>query len=636
MPSFDIIHDEWLDVVRIDNSAATVSLRLLLEVSHQIADISETSPLTDVALLRFLIAVVSDGLKDRITNEDDWESFLEECRHGLPRDAVDSILAPLEGRSNVLDPDHDAFFDAPAIRRITGWDDVNAHQPASRALPEIPTGTNLAHFVHASDSSSAVCVGCLLKSRAVDAAFARGGLGPSLSRNLLASINGMEPRYVVPMGSTLLETLLLNAVVGDDSYPSWRGIHSRRSGVPGPLARLTWRPRLVAPLEDHLTDQPCVQCATVDRPRFAKVIIADTYNHNASPFGSKTDVEGWKKEGGDPHVLATDKEQLRLGLKPNEWPLRALTRVLVHGATGVLNAFPHRAGIIGGPVRISATSSSGNQAKIDDALASSMVIPSRLFDRSREELKAVGLEMTRIFEKPNLRARKILIPCFVTELLEELSEGGDPEAAVDSWLERARTAPRRTAKRPRASKEDDDLRWKVCTQMVRLLGRLSPSEVAALRDSGQRNPAARQAVFEAVWFKLSRVGSGSKRHSLREALATIGPIYAAHGKNSLNPSLAKPGAFASHLERRLNRERTGEIGADGLERLLTRVVTASSYARDALLAQLVDELAEGSGRIGQRIDFVDLLFDVTRWNDGDNPTPKRWQTLLKLNRISAT
>ena len=247
MASFDIIDDSWLDVIRRDGAVRTVSLRELLTDLHRIDRLSESSPLTEVALLRFLIALLSDGLRDLISTEDAWLPFVERCKNGLPAEAIDAILQPLTASSDVLAANHSGFFDGPLVRRIAGWDTQNAKQAVSRFLPELPTGTKVSHFVHLSDESAALCVPCLLKSRAVDAAFARGGLGPSLSRNLLATISGTEPRYVVLIAASLLDTLLINLLTGDTSRPSWVSIHQPQAGNPGTVARMSWRPRLMLP-----------------------------------------------------------------------------------------------------------------------------------------------------------------------------------------------------------------------------------------------------------------------------------------------------------------------------------------------------------------------------------------------------
>lgn len=209
MQTFDIIEEPWLDVLTSGGTVRTLPLRDVLKELHRIERLSESSPLTEVALLRFLIALVSDGLREFVPDEAAWLPFVQQCREGLPDAAVNAILEPLTASPNVLAADHAAFFDGPLVRQISGWDESNARQPVSRFLPELPTGTNLAHFSHLTDDAAALCVACLLKSRAVDGAFARGGLGPSLSRNLLATISGTEPRYVVLEAKSLLDTILV-------------------------------------------------------------------------------------------------------------------------------------------------------------------------------------------------------------------------------------------------------------------------------------------------------------------------------------------------------------------------------------------------------------------------------------------
>jgi DNA polymerase III epsilon subunit-like protein len=173
--SFDIIGDEWLDVLRTNGTIATLSLRELLVTAHDIARLSEPSPLTEVALLRFLIALVSDGLRDQIPSEEDWAPFVDGCRDGLSAQAINSILAPLEGCSNILDPNHDAFFDGPAIRdgRHTGciYPGKDEGSAPTDVLLSIPTGTEIGHF-HRVVEPASICVRCLLKGTLTKSLFA--------------------------------------------------------------------------------------------------------------------------------------------------------------------------------------------------------------------------------------------------------------------------------------------------------------------------------------------------------------------------------------------------------------------------------------------------------------------------------
>ena len=613
--SFDVIDGKWLDVLNLNGTTASVTLRELLGTAHLISQLSEPSPLTEVALLRFLIALVSDGLRATLQAEDDWAQFVDQCRDGLPKHVIDAILAPLVGRSDVLDANHDAFFDGPSVRRVNGWDDPGAWQPVSRFLPELPTGTNLAHFAHISDDSAALCVGCLLKSRAVDAAFARGGLGPSLSRNLLATISGTEPRYVVLVGNTLLETLLLNVVIADRTRPSWVSVHRAMDGDPGPIARLSWRPRLVLPVTSSESHLPCVQCGTTNRPRFTKAVMLDTYNSTGSPFGEKEDVERWKIAGGDPQLLSFENSPITFGLSPLEWPLRAITRMLASDAPAVCDRILKRAVQLGKPVTLSVTSSAGNQAKIDDAPQASVTVPLTLLKRSPEKRAAVSAALIGVFDKAYREQRSHLIPTAVPELLTELQHESSPPKMV-------------------VEPNTDEAVRKAAQRMIEQLDRLSSDELAALRNRegiGATDSAARQAAFEAVWHRVS-VPSGSKRHSLREALATVAPIYASYPGCHQGPSARQ--SFLESVRRQLDSERQLSVRKDrtgGFEKLLSQLCDATSTSRDDLLLRLVQlVVAEPSNDRRRTIDFADLLLDVADWNAPVNSTPARWRQLLKV------
>ncbi len=625
--SFDVIDDPWLDVTYNDGSTARISLRELLRSAHLIFGLSESSPLTEVALLRFLIAFFSDGLRDLLHDETDWKKFAEQTLKGISTDIIESILAPLAGRSDVFHESHDAFFDGPSVKQIKGSDDPGSWQPASRFLPELPTGTNLAHFVHLSDDTAALCVACLLKSRAVDAAFARGGLGPSLSRNLLATIGGIEPRYLIVVGSTLLETLLLNAVVADESRPSWVSIHRPKNGNPGPVARMSWRPRLAQFIKQSQSLLPCVCCGSTEYARFTKAVMVDTYNRNSSPFGTKEDVGSWKVAGGDPQIMSFATSELTFGSNPLEWPLRAIALILSSEAPPACSRLLERIAEIGRPVTITVTSSDGNQAKIDDAPAASVTVPQALVKRSPEERSLIADALVIIFDKSFREQRSLLIPSRVSELLISLSLSLDPQQTVTNWL-------RSDVVVSRGEKDDttDDGARIAARRAVERLQQLSIDKLAALRRRGiygVGRDAEWQSAFEDVWHSLPIPG-GQKRRQFRDAVATIAAIYAVHpDRHQLANSRY---SFEKIIRRRLNSERrlTMRSGRGSpIEELLTQLCRSTSTSRDLLLTKFVGSiLAERSNAESSRIDFGDLLLDVANWNDPENPTSDRWRKLL--------
>ena len=476
----------------------------------------------------------------------------------------------------------------------------------------------------------------------MESAFARGGLGPTLSRNLLATIGGTEPRYVIPTGRTLLETLALNLIVGDPSQPSWRSIHRRADGDPGSIARLTWRPRLIMPVTSSLTDLPCVRCGTMARPRFAQIVTVDTYNRAGSPFGSKNDVEQWKKLAGDPHLLPVEKGAITLGLSSAEWPLRAVARVLLGGTTVTLDKLQQRAAAIGERVVVSVTSSAGNQAKIDDAPHADLAVPSALLSRSGESREETAAAIMKVFQKGNHSRRLALIPAEVPRLLRELATTDDPDAVVKAWLDSARLCVRASAELPSFGPlasvkvgeplETGDSVREAAKKLIRRLARLSPQQVAALRPLGKGgapDDAGRQAAFEAVWHEV-RLPAGTRRHAFREALAVIAPVYAVHGDRHRDSRLR--GSFEALLRREVRSERirSGKpAGATSLGRAVAQAAAGTALPGSPALLRLVDVLVHRRQRPVPAIDFVALLSDVALWNDPVQPTRERWWELLK-------
>jgi|GEM_PF-1501369 len=649
---FDVVDDPWIDVLWIDGTVSTVSLRQVFQAADRIACISESSPLMEVAMLRFLIAFFSDGLREQLRSEDSWRLLVERCRAGLPDAELQAVLAPLQGRANVLDPDHSAFFDGPGVRGVSGWDEPRAWQAATQLLPEVPTGTNIAHFVHSFHGEPALCVACLLKCRALDAAFARGGLGPSLSRNLLATISGSEPRYVILSGETLLQTLLLNAITGDASRASWVAIHSPTAGEPGPIARMSWRPRLLMPIASSQTHIACARCGRETSPRFTQVVLVDTYNHAGSPFGSKSDIERWKTDSCDPQLLPFEKGALSLGVNPREWPLRALSRVLSSSSEIPLARLAEGAPGTGDRILISVTSSAGNQMKIDDAPHAALRVPTAVFVRSPGERAAIAAALGKIFEPGNRARRETLIPDAVPRLLDELAVTDNPEQAVEQWLQTGRRSrrmeepPTRLSPPPdqgttvelteeltKSEVEEELSDWKVAERIVRCLSRLSAAERAALRPQRLQSAdaiARRQAAFEKVWYSL-RLPSNVKRHPLRSALATIAAVYALHADRCR--LISTPYAFERQLLQRLIAEqapspRPGSVSP--VRRRLWDVIRASPSSRDEYLLRLIEAVvSDSSSRGPESIDLADLFVAVTRWNAPMDPTPARWRRLLE-------
>lgn len=609
MPTFHIVNDPWLDVLYSDGETKTVSLGKLLSDLHQIERISESSPLTEVALLRFLIALLSDGLRELVPTEDAWLPFVERCQSGLPAQAIDAILEPLMASPDVLAADHSGFFDGPSI---TNARSVHAIYPprdvpasVTDVLLSVPTDTEISHFRRV-EAVPAVCVRCLLKGVLAKSLFATGGGGGYSS-----GAAGAKPAFAVLVGSTLLQTLLLNFVVADfDDIPGWRRQFSRSLGRhPKVIERLTWKARLYSPRRFATAGTKCCGCGGSGLASVTELDRADGFKNTPWADGFLAGELLGKEEDDsdpllhDPHLIEQTGESSRrvltdapnAGLKAHLNRINAEAVLASHGAAR--GAF--RMAII--PlVRIARSSLPHDTYRI--CLFASLGDPTKM---NIEQVRHAEIRVVSHLE-PDGSAT------FLTDSPDSVSNSNNP---------------------PIESDEPSDGDCTIAARIILRLEQLPRHKLQALKPrsrGGAVDRAVRQAAFEQVWHRLAFPGA-SKRHSMREALATVAGLFAVHADRCRFQTVR--GSFATLLKSHVLRERSRsdsrhDVGS--VERIVKKLMTASPFARDELLLRLVDELAVGALNGSSRsINFADLLVDVVLWNDPRDPTPTRWDRLLK-------
>jgi len=270
------------------------------------------------------------------------------------------------------------------------------------------------------------------------------------------------------------------------------------------------------------------------------------------------------------------------------------------------------------------TSSAGNQAKIDDAPQSSVVVPAALWQQPAERRKAISTALASIFDKSHRERRSTLIRAAIPELFSRLAKSDDPAATVAQWL----SAPTEVTDSDPVPRPDN-LKT-AARRMVRRLQSLSGDELAALRpdrlNDADRN-ASRQSAFERVWHRTS-FPPGTRRHRLREALAVVAPLFALH--RGSHQQTKSDHSFAEALKRQLrteSRDPGHQTRAGSLTRLLHDICAATPAARNELLGRIVALLCRESSAV-RRIDFADLLLDVADWDAPVEPTTAEWYRLL--------
>lgn len=61
-PSFDVLTEPWIPVVRLDGAADELGILPCLEQAHHIGEIKDPSPIVEFGIYRLLVAFVLDAL----------------------------------------------------------------------------------------------------------------------------------------------------------------------------------------------------------------------------------------------------------------------------------------------------------------------------------------------------------------------------------------------------------------------------------------------------------------------------------------------------------------------------------------------------------------------------------------------
>ena len=206
MPSFrfNVWFDPWIRVVRCDGRDDEVGIGACLTDAHELAALSDPSPLVVCGTHRLLTAILQSIYHPRDIG--DIAAVLRTAM--FDRDRVQAFANRFAARFNL--------FDAHAPFLQTGDVPLRSNhnpQPVARLFAEIPVATERSHFTHTSDDSHRVCPACCARGLVTVPAFASSGGG-----RLRPSINGVPPIYVLPDGDTLFETLTLS-LVSDEYLP---------------------------------------------------------------------------------------------------------------------------------------------------------------------------------------------------------------------------------------------------------------------------------------------------------------------------------------------------------------------------------------------------------------------------------
>lgn len=256
--TYDLIERPWLRLLRSDGAVEEVGLRRALIEAHTFRSLAGDLATQDVAVLRLLLALVHRAYREHLDQPDakGWARLW--AAGALPPGPVEHYLETQRERLDLLHP-LTPFLQVAGLRTANGGHsgvvvllpDVrnNGRLFSTRAgagLDALPTAEAARWLVtcHAFDPSG-------IKSGAIDDRRVKGGKGYPIGTGWAGNLG-----LVIPEGSTLKDTLLLNLARPDDGdsaadLPVWErdpltGAAELRPSAPtGPVDLYTWPSRRI-------------------------------------------------------------------------------------------------------------------------------------------------------------------------------------------------------------------------------------------------------------------------------------------------------------------------------------------------------------------------------------------------------
>jgi hypothetical protein len=246
--NYDLVEEPWIPVLMNNGDFRRMGILEVLAEAHEIRGVAASNPMDRFAVLRLLLALLY------------W------CKGNPPDHPAEEIGDPFPaGYFSKITGNKEAFNllgEGPRFYQY-GYNGKGTPTTPNYLIHEIPTGTYIAHFVHARDGVDGLCPACCamgLTRLPVFATEQGSGKGPGINRK--------PPVYVVPLGPSLAATLRLCWQPHPNlGTPAWEDadIQLLESGKVPLLTGLTWLPRVVwldLPTEP---EAGCISCGRVTR-----------------------------------------------------------------------------------------------------------------------------------------------------------------------------------------------------------------------------------------------------------------------------------------------------------------------------------------------------------------------------------
>jgi len=280
---FNLLDKQWIPVLYHNGSCKRVGIRTALLEAGKIRQIAASNPMDRVALLRFLLAVLlwckpdlGDGDRARLNGA-----------VGVPKEWLTENLGTVDQPNKAFNllGDGGRFMQAPAS--------ADGKRPVADLYHELPGDSNKAHLRHIQDYREGACPACIAIGLVrLPVAITGKGSGKR------PGINGDPPMYFVPVGKTLLDTLLINVPEGrvQGDHPCWSTNQIPSQDRVGVMEGFTWTSRQFRISHHGAKRNTCIVCGTVTDDIFVE--LKELNKPNGREGLSRCDANRWR----DPHI----------------------------------------------------------------------------------------------------------------------------------------------------------------------------------------------------------------------------------------------------------------------------------------------------------------------------------------------
>lgn len=288
--NYNLVDEKWIPVLYRDGEYERVGIRKAFEGAGRIRQIAASNPMDNVALLRFLLAVLQ-WCKPALTDNEREQLVGTE---GIPREWLTKDL----GTAHKPNEAFNLFGDD--TRFYQDKSTPSNDRPIGDLLVEFPTETKIAHFRHVRDKEYGLCPACCAVGivRFCTWANAYGG------GRYTSAVNGPTPAYVITHGSTLLRTFLIHWPTSGRSgrEPPWNCTEQPQESDLDIVTVYAWRSRRLW-LGDPEDEDRCAYCGMIQ-----KLVRQHAFTGNwRPPFTAiGNDKKFWAE---DPHLILVDKTQ---------------------------------------------------------------------------------------------------------------------------------------------------------------------------------------------------------------------------------------------------------------------------------------------------------------------------------------